>query len=102
MRKSKLKSKSKRPAARKPASKSKRLTKHATVSVGRKSKMKRAATRKAFDAQMGRPTGRDAAALSRRQELIEDYVRDGMEPAEARQRAIAVMRDNPKKDWRRG
>jgi hypothetical protein len=95
MRKTKMKS----------ASKSKRGSKKAIVSVRRKSrKMKTAPARKrkAFDSQMGRVTGRDASALTRRDELIQDYIRDGMEPSEACQRAIAVMRDNPKKDWRRG
>jgi hypothetical protein len=48
------------------------------------------------------PTGRDATALARLDELTQEYVAGGMDEVAARQLARAKMRDNNKRDWRRG
>ena len=55
-----------------------------------------------YNPQIGKLTGREAGAQMRLEELTEKYQADGMSAQEARQRARDVMRDNPKRDWRRG
>jgi hypothetical protein len=75
-----------------------------------KSMAKRAATpkktakkgKRAYSSQTGRLSGREVNAQVRLDALTEQYVSEGMDPASARSRARAVMRDNPRKDWRVG
>jgi hypothetical protein len=50
----------------------------------------------------GKPTGRDASAMQRLEILTEKYVAEGMSLTEARAKARAEMRANPRKDWRVG
>ena len=67
--------------------------------------VKKSAARKSrpgYDIHTGKPTGRDASAMQRLEKLTEKYVAEGMSLAEARQRARAEMRANPRKDWRVG
>jgi hypothetical protein len=45
---------------------------------------------------------RERRALERQDELTKKYMDDGLTEAEAQARAQAEMRDNPKRDWRRG
>jgi len=73
------------------------------VAVKRR-KMARAAkkSRPGYDIHTGKPTGRDASAMQRLEMLIEKYVTEGMSPAQARLKAKAEMRANPRMDWRVG
>jgi hypothetical protein len=65
-------------------------------------KAKKAAKKKAYNTQTGRLTGREVGAQRRLELLAEQYQSEGMTADQARQRARAVMRDNPRKDWRGG
>jgi hypothetical protein len=49
-----------------------------------KKTISRRKTRKGYDSQMGRPTGRDATALARLDELTQEYVIGGMDEVAAR------------------
>jgi hypothetical protein len=97
MRKSKSKSKTAKKSLRKKAASPARSK---SRKVAKKAATRR--VRKGYDSQSGRPTGRDANALVRRDELTREYVLGGMDEVSARQRATAEMRDNNKRDWRRG
>jgi hypothetical protein len=74
----------------------------------RRSKAKKAAAkkttrkRKTYNPQTGQLTGREVGAQVRLEQLAEEYIAEGMTPENARNRAREVMRDNPKRDWRRG
>ena len=95
MRKTKSKSKTaKKRSLRKKAA--------APASTRKAKKIAKRVTRKGYDAQMGRPTGRDATALARLDERTKEHITGGMDETAARDRASAEMRDNPKQDWRRG
>jgi len=68
-------------------------------------KMARAAkkaSRPGYDIHTGKPTGRDASAMQRLEMLTEKYVAEGMSLAEARAKARAEMKANPRMDWRVG
>ena len=41
-------------------------------------------------------------AETKRQHLVEKYVAEGMSIEKARSKALADLRDNPRKDWRQG
>jgi hypothetical protein len=69
------------------------------VRSAKKSK-KAKASRPGYDIHTGKPTGRDASAMQRLEKLTEKYVAEGMSLAEARQKAKAEMRANPRMDWR--
>jgi hypothetical protein len=73
----------------------KRRRKMGKASVAKKS-------RPGYDIHTGKPTGRDASAMQRLEKLTEKYVAEGMSLAEARNRAKAEMRSNPRMDWRAG
>jgi hypothetical protein len=72
--------------------------------IKRRRKMARAAkkARPAYDIHTGKPTGRDATAMQRLEKLTEKYVAEGMSLSEARAKARADMRANPRMDWRVG
>jgi hypothetical protein len=55
-----------------------------------------------YIASTGKLTGREAKAKKRLDALIASHVGNGMTEAEARERAISEMRDNPTQDWRKG
>jgi hypothetical protein len=55
-----------------------------------------------YDIHTGKPTGREVSAMQRLEKLTEKYVAEGMSLAEARNRAKAEMRSNPRMDWRAG
>jgi len=73
------------------------------VAVKRR-KMARAAkkSRPGYDISTGKPTGRDASAMQRLEMLTEKYVAEGMSLTEARAKARAEMKANPRMDWRVG
>jgi hypothetical protein len=48
------------------------------------------------------PRRRERRALEQLDELTKKYVDEGLNEAEAAARAQAEIRDNPKRDWRRG
>jgi hypothetical protein len=77
-----------------------------TYKVRGRPKRKRAPTkswgRHVYDPQTGRIGGRAAHAQSRLEALTKKYQDDGLPLEEARQRARAKMRDNPRGDWRDG
>jgi hypothetical protein len=70
------------------------------VMIAKKSKPKARASRPGYDIHTGKPTGRDASAMQRLEKLTEKYVAEGMSLAEARNKARAEMRANPRMDWR--
>ena len=45
---------------------------------------------------------REEKALKRLEALTAKYVTEGMPEPEAKERALAEMRDNPHRDWREG
>lgn len=51
----------------------------ASTRKARLKKTARRATRKGYDAQMGRPTGRDATALARLDERTKEHITGGMD-----------------------
>jgi len=53
-----------------------------------------------YNQQTGQPSGREINALKRRDDLTEQYIAEGADPGSARQKALDVMRNNPRKDWR--
>ena len=59
-------------------------------------------TRPGYDISTGKPTGRDASAMQRLEMLTEKYVAEGMSLTEARAKARAEMKANPRMDWRVG
>jgi hypothetical protein len=65
-------------------------------------KTAKAAPKRGYDIHTGRPTGRETSAMQRLERLTEKYVAEGMSLAEARNRARAEMRANPRMDWRAG
>jgi hypothetical protein len=71
-------------------------------SVKKRVAKKATAKRKAFNQQTGEVTDRAAKALRMRDKLIDEYVKAGMDPGEARAKAMAEMRKNTRKDWRVG
>jgi len=58
------------------------------------------ASKKDYDIHTGRPMGREISAMQRLEKLTEKYVAEGMSLAEARSKAKAEMRANPRMDWR--
>jgi hypothetical protein len=68
--------------------------------VGKKRVAKKTAKKKSYNPHTGRATGRAIGGLERRDKLAEEYMAQGMSPEDARSRAIAEMRDNPRRDWR--
>ena len=74
----------------------------AKVRAKRAAKVARKKARRRYNPQTGRLTGREMKAQARRDDLIKKYQLEGMPLEAARQRAIDEMRDNPKRDWRRG
>jgi hypothetical protein len=81
----------------------KRKGKVARKSAKKKVVKKRAskiAKKKSYNPHTGRATGRAIGGLERRDKLAEEYMAQGMSPEDARSRAIAEMRDNPRRDWR--
>jgi N-acetylglutamate synthase/N-acetylornithine aminotransferase len=78
----------------------KRKAKRAAKKIARKAPKKTA--RQAYDPQTGRLSGRAVKAKARLDELTEKYIREGMDPGSAKQRATDEMRDNPRRDWRDG
>ena len=69
-------------------------TKHTLKSVGR--------AKRGYNQQTGQATGREIKALKRVEALTQEYIQEGMDPGSAKQRAVSVMRDNPRRDWRGG
>jgi len=67
-----------------------------------KRRAKAAPKGRAYDIHSGKPTGREVSAMQRLEKLTEKYVAEGMSLAEARNRAKAEMRSNPRMDWRAG
>jgi predicted aconitase len=55
-----------------------------------------------YNHNTGELTNREKEAKKRLDALIAQYRSSGMSEAEARERAIEVMRDNPRMDWRGG
>jgi hypothetical protein len=49
-----------------------------------------------------KPYGRAVGALERLEKLTEKYIAEGLSPTDARARAMAEMRANPRRDWRAG
>ena len=68
---------------------SKRLVRKSKAVKTAKKTAARRKPRKGYDSQMGRPTGRDATALARLDELTQEYIVGGMDEVAARQRARA-------------
>jgi len=81
----------------------KRGKKATKTRVTKRRKMVKSAKKgRAYDIHTGKPTGREVSAMQRLEKLTEKYVAEGMSLAEARQRAKAEMRANPRMDWRAG
>lgn len=55
-----------------------------------------------YNQQTGQPSGREINALKRRDDLTEQYIAEGADPGSARQKALDVVRNNPRKDWGAG
>jgi hypothetical protein len=63
---------------------------------------KRVKSRRVYNPQTGRITGRAAGGLERLQALTKKYQDEGLPLEEAHRRAITELRENPRKDWRGG
>jgi hypothetical protein len=90
--------------AKKRKSQAKKASKVA-VKRYRKATARKKASRKRvgqYNAQMGTLTGGEVKAKQREDKLVQQFQLEGMTAPEARQRARQIMRDNPRKDWRRG
>jgi hypothetical protein len=70
----------------------------------RKSAKKVSARRpgRSYNSQTGEPTGREIKANVRLEALTKELMNAGEDAATARTKARAIMRDNPRKDWRNG
>ncbi len=67
-----------------------------------KAKVARSAKAKSYRPQAGRTTGQELQAMQRLDTLTKTYQAEGMSPQDARQRALDELRNNPRRDWRRG
>jgi hypothetical protein len=94
--------KKRKTIARSKSSKTKPISRVGSRRLKSTARKKPAAKRRDYSVQMAKLTGREVSAQERLDRLTERYVRDGMDETAARDRARAEMRDNNKRDWRRG
>jgi hypothetical protein len=96
------------PGKKEPNMAAKKTSKKATKTTNKKMahktkpKIARKTKAKSYSLQTGRPTGRELQALQRLDTLTKKYQADGISPQDARQRALDELRNDPRRDWRKG